>query len=86
MPWNPGSFATTNSRTGIMHIWNVSQKQPLELVRVGHTGFQSFVFLPKSERALCSFVDGSVGVFHLGRRQLEWMSSVREFASNLYIS
>ena len=77
MPWSPGSFATVNSRTSIMRIWNVSQKQPLELVRIGLSGINDFVFLPSTERALCAFVDGSVGVYNLTKRQLEWLSNVR---------
>ena len=50
-------------------------KQPLELIRVGNTGVLNFVVLPTTEWALCAFLDGTIGVFHMGRRQVEWMST-----------
>lgn len=32
MPWSPGSFASVESRTSVMRIWNVSQRVPQEKV------------------------------------------------------
>jgi WD40 repeat protein len=70
MTYAPGNFATVNNRTGVIRIWNASQKQPLELIKVSEAGFNSFIFLPNSERALGAFKDGSVGVFNIAKRRV----------------
>ena len=75
MEWAPGSFASVNSRTGVIQVWNVSQKHPQDLVRVGNCGFHSMTFVPGSQQALCAFGDGSVAVFHMGKRQTQFHGS-----------
>jgi hypothetical protein len=41
-------------------------------VRVGRAGFHSVMFIPGTELLLCSFHDGSVGVFHMVTRQMKF--------------
>lgn len=72
LEWAPGNFATVNNRTGVIRVWNVSQRHPLELVRATRTGFQAVAFIPGEQQALCAFTDGSVGVFHLGQKQMQY--------------
>jgi len=69
LPFAPGSFATANSRTGTLKIWNASQSKPIERLRLHSTAFHSFTMIPNSERALCSFVDGSVCLYHMKKKQ-----------------
>ena len=83
MPWSPGNFATVTSKTGIMRIWNASQSNPLYLIRIGHTGIQNFFFLSNTNLALCTFTDGSVCIYHMKRKRLEWMSNVSMFFTTL---
>lgn len=69
MEWAPGSFTSVNSRSGVIQVWNVSQKHPQDRIRVARSGFHSMAFVSGTQQALCAFVDGSVSVFHIGRRQ-----------------
>lgn len=39
MSWAPGSFVSVSSRTGVIRVWNVSQKQPIEVIKVSHMIF-----------------------------------------------
>lgn len=57
MDWTPGNFVSVTSRTGIVRVWNVSQKQPLELLRVKRCGFSHLSFLPNRYvfPACCSY-------------------------------
>lgn len=73
----PGNFGTVNARTGIMRIWNVSQKHSLEHIRIGDTGINKMIRLPRSDKVLCSFVDGAVGIYDLIKRRTSWASNVR---------
>ncbi|GMH75682.1 hypothetical protein TL16_g06841 [Triparma laevis f. inornata] len=72
--WAPGNFSTCNVRTGVVKVWNVSQTKPIEHRRVGHTGFQSCLVIPGTSRAICSFVDGSVTVFDMKKKQREFIT------------
>jgi WD40 repeat protein len=46
--------------------------QPLHLVRLSRVGLNSLVFIPGTELLLCSFHDGSVGVFNMVTRQMKF--------------
>ncbi|KAG9405553.1 WD repeat-containing protein 17 [Aphanomyces cochlioides] len=76
LPWASGLFVTANGRTGNVKLWNVSQTTPIEHFRVrpAGVGIHSTVVLPKSEQLLCASGDGSVGVYHVSRRQLVWQT------------
>ena len=38
LPWAPGLFMTVNNSNCVAKLWNVSQREPLETVRLGGTG------------------------------------------------
>lgn len=75
MPWASGNFATVTDRNGNLRVWNVSQPQPLEVLRVGTTGFTGLVFMPGTPRALCVFDDGSVCVYNIRKKYREFVSN-----------
>ena len=102
MPWNPGSFLTVSSRSGVISVYNISSQEPISTHRItSGTGFNflqrlSFGGKPIPERrgnrrdvddpytkesvqnlhraAICSFVDGSVGIVDLEKMSLMWRS------------
>lgn len=45
---------------------------PPLFLKAGKSGFHNLIFIPQSHRALCTFVDGSVGVFNLTSREMEF--------------
>jgi len=67
MAWTSGNFLTTNARTGIIKVWNVSQKQPLLTTRVTDTGINTVVFNARQTSGLFACVDGSIVVYDLER-------------------
>eukprot|EP00753_Platysulcus_tardus_P016802 PLAT6049.1.p1 GENE.PLAT6049.1~~PLAT6049.1.p1 ORF type:complete len:1230 (-),score=555.27 PLAT6049.1:33-3722(-) len=75
MDWAPGSFVSVNSRTSVIRVWNVSQKQPVEMFKVGRYGFHTISFVPDTDRALCAFADGAVGVYNMTRRKMEFQTN-----------
>ncbi|OQR81553.1 WD repeat-containing protein 17 isoform X3 [Thraustotheca clavata] len=74
LPSAPGQFVTANARSGILKVWNVSQPQPLQHIRVRSSGIHSIALL-NGQQLICAAVDGSVGVFHMIKQQLEWSSN-----------
>ncbi|KAA0157211.1 hypothetical protein FNF29_00563 [Cafeteria roenbergensis] len=70
LPWQPGSFASINGRAGVVRIWNVSQRAPLEVVQVSDRPAWGMSLLPGTTRLLLSFLDGAVAVFDLATRSL----------------
>jgi hypothetical protein len=43
---------------------------------VGPTGFTGISFIPGTERAMCAFQDGSVGIYHVIKKQMELTTKV----------
>ena len=72
LPGMPGSFLSAGDRAGVMRLWNVSQPQPLDVLRTGKPGFHSLRVVPGTSTVLCSFMDGTVAVYSVRRRQVEW--------------
>eukprot|EP01116_Phalansterium_solitarium_P012909 TRINITY_DN2963_c0_g1_i1.p1 TRINITY_DN2963_c0_g1~~TRINITY_DN2963_c0_g1_i1.p1 ORF type:complete len:1237 (+),score=444.65 TRINITY_DN2963_c0_g1_i1:142-3852(+) len=70
----PGGFLSTDTKTGVIRIWNVSQSSPLELVKVRKVGFYNLIYVDRAERVLCTFRDGSFGVYHMVKRRWEFLS------------
>ena len=64
MDWTAGSFATSNPRTGVIKVWNVSQRTPLDTLRVTpQAGILGISFVPGSTRAFCACSNGGVLVY-----------------------
>ena len=76
MDWTAGNFVSSNSKNSNLKVWNSSQKQSLETIKVsGDCGINSLYFNPGSRRLLCSNLEGSVQVYNLQKKQLEYVSS-----------
>ena len=72
MDWTAGSFLTANAKNGTLRVWNVSQKAPMDTIRVGDVGIAYFHLGPGTKQAICAHVDGSVSVFHLEKQHLDF--------------
>ena len=76
LDWTAGNFVSTNSKNGILKIWNASQRQqPLQSIRVANSGILSIHFGAGNKRAVCGCFDGSVVVYHMGKQQLEYSTA-----------
>ena len=72
MDWTAGNFISTNSMTGIVKVWNVSQKTPIQSIRVAQTGITNSCFGTNDHRLLVSGNDGSVVVYHIDKKYIEY--------------
>lgn len=75
LEWAPGSFLTSTSKTGILKLWNVSQKVPLESLRAVTGGVQSMCTVPASSSILLACVDGSFHVYNVMHKHTEYKTS-----------
>jgi WD40 repeat protein len=75
MDWTAGNFVSSNSKAGILRIWNASQRQPIDAVRVASAGINTVYFGAGTRRALCACVDGTLVVYHMVKMQVEFCSS-----------
>lgn len=79
IPGEPGNFVTAGEKTGILRLWNVSQKSPKGVCRPSKSGFQNLAFAP-GERGMngaatvCSFQDGSCGVYDLRKKSWDFLT------------
>jgi WD40 repeat protein len=72
LDWTAGNFISTNEKSGIGKIWNVSQKQPLESVKISTCGIIDCFVSATTKSVVTANSDGSVSVFNLQRKQLEF--------------
>lgn len=71
MHWAVGNFVTSNPRTGVIKVWNASQKQALESVRIPcNGGILALAFMPSSTTAVCCCSDGSIVAYDFVRRDI----------------
>ena len=70
LPWQPGAFASINGRAGVVRVWNVSQRSPLEVVMVSDRPAWAMSLLPGTTSLLLSFLDGAVAVYDLATRAM----------------
>ena len=75
LDWTAGNFVSSNSKNGSLKIWNASQKSPLETIRVGDVGIKYLKLGPGTKQCVCANVDGSVMVYHLEKRHIEFKTS-----------
>eukprot|EP00899_Mesostigma_viride_P007613 jgi/Mesvir1/16853/Mv15740-RA.3 len=68
----PGGFISFSDRTGVARLWNVSQSHPTTSLKTLGTGITALTFIPGSDRFVCTFKDGMVGVYSVSKRRLEW--------------
>jgi len=70
--WNkaaPGEFFTASAA---LKVWSVSKKSPTETLKVGNSGLKSAIYLHEQRSLLCSFENGSVGIYNLVKRKLDF--------------
>jgi WD40 repeat protein len=72
LDWTAGNFISTNEKTGVGRVWNVSQKQPLEAVKIASCGTADCFVCPASKSVITANSDGSVSVFNLQKNQTEF--------------
>ncbi|CAM9101486.1 unnamed protein product, partial [Ectocarpus fasciculatus] len=71
MDWTAGNFVSCNRRTGILKVWNVSQRQALDSVKIPCSGgILGVSFAPGSTAANCCCSDGSVVSYDFIRREV----------------
>ena len=75
MDWTAGNFVSANSKNGYLRVWNASQRQPLEAVRVAAGGLVTVYFGTGTKRAICACLDGSIVVFHMVKMQMEYCTA-----------
>ena len=68
-----GNFITTSSKVGALRLWNASLKTPKSIIKVGSTGIKSFFSFPSNPNLfLLAFRNGTVGIYNLGLKKLEF--------------
>ena len=70
--WAPGSFLSANEKTGILKLWNASNKTPLDSIRVNMGGILSMQAVPNSKSILLAGADGSFQMFHVENKHVEF--------------
>ena len=75
LDWTAGNFITTNEKTGHARIWNVSQKQPLETFKLSASGIKDLFVNSSTKSAISGNNDGSISIFNLFKRQIEYCSA-----------
>jgi WD repeat-containing protein 17 len=75
MDWTVGNFVSANSKNGYLRLWNASQRQPLESIRVAAGGLVTVYFGMGTKRAICACLDGSIVVYHMVKMQMEYCSA-----------
>lgn len=68
IPEIPGDFVTVSDKTGVIRVWNVSVRQAKDTIKAESGPFQGISFIMASQRALCRFKSGAVGICDLQKR------------------
>jgi WD40 repeat protein len=76
LPGVPGGFVTTDSRSGVLRVWNVSQRSAEAVLKLRDAGFVgvSAVSGLRGQRVLVlSGADGSVGLYSVSAGRFLWL-------------
>ena len=68
VPDVPGDFVTVSDKTGVIRVWYVSNRQPKDTLTAEAGPFQGISFVHGTQRALCRFKSGAVGLCDLSKR------------------
>eukprot|EP00929_Paragymnodinium_shiwhaense_P078519 TRINITY_DN40719_c0_g1_i1.p1 TRINITY_DN40719_c0_g1~~TRINITY_DN40719_c0_g1_i1.p1 ORF type:complete len:1260 (-),score=209.45 TRINITY_DN40719_c0_g1_i1:239-4018(-) len=72
----PGNFVTGTDKVGVLRLWNVSQKAPLAMIKVGSSGVSCIKAVPSEPNYfVISFKNSSVGVVDIATKQMRFMSA-----------
>lgn len=75
--WNhavPGEFFTCSEKVAALKVWNVSKKAPVDSFKLGNSGIRFIGHLRDRESLMVAFNSGSVGVYSLLKKKLEFVS------------
>ena len=80
LSWTSGNFIVSNNKSCVVNIFNVSQKQPLETVKIvpassTNYGVVSMSISYDSRSVLCAMNDGSFAHYNFQRHQLDYQSA-----------
>ena len=68
VPGVPGDFVSVTERTGLLRVWNVSGRSPRDTLKAEGGPFHGISFVEPTQRLLCRFRSGAVGLCELPRR------------------
>lgn len=72
----PGNFITASDKSGVLKIWNVSQKSPMGQIKVGVAGINSIVAMPSQpDLAVIAFKNGSIGVCDTATKKMQFATA-----------
>ena len=64
--WQPGNFVSTNSKTGVLKVWNVSQRTSLRAIKIAYEGGLLAAKVGViSKTVMCACTTGSIHVYSL---------------------
>ena len=58
VPAAPGDFVTASDKTGLLKVWNVSQRAPRETIKAEAGPLHAISFIEPTQRVLCRFKSG----------------------------
>ncbi|OMJ89434.1 hypothetical protein SteCoe_8434 [Stentor coeruleus] len=73
--WNkssPGEFFTVTDKIAALKVWNVSKKNPVDTVKLGNSGISHISYMHDRGELICAFKNGSIGVYSLLKKKLEF--------------
>ncbi|PRP82721.1 hypothetical protein PROFUN_09983 [Planoprotostelium fungivorum] len=71
---SPGTFFTADSKSGSIHMWNVSMPRPTQTVKMRKVPCTRILFIQSTSNLFCTFQDGCVGVYNLDKRRWDFLS------------
>ena len=75
LDWQAGNFASGNERNGTLKLWNVSQKTPIGIKRVGDIGIKNIVIGNTTKQCLCGHKDGSLSLYNIDKEVTDYKMS-----------
>jgi WD repeat-containing protein 17 len=73
--WNkssPGEFFTVTDKIAALKVWNVSKNTPVDTVKLGNSGISLIYYMHDRGELVCTFKSGSVGVYSLLKKKLDF--------------
>eukprot|EP00227_Mantoniella_beaufortii_P017354 CAMPEP_0197576540 /NCGR_PEP_ID=MMETSP1326-20131121/1535_1 /TAXON_ID=1155430 /ORGANISM="Genus nov. species nov., Strain RCC2288" /LENGTH=374 /DNA_ID=CAMNT_0043139489 /DNA_START=159 /DNA_END=1280 /DNA_ORIENTATION=+ len=68
----PGTFVSISDRHGVIRVWNVSNANPISMIKTEQGAISSIAQLHKSTKAVVSFKGGEVAIVDLHERRTQW--------------
>ena len=68
----PGTFVSASDRHGVLRVWNVSNANPMHMIKTDQGAVSSVACLHQSPRVVVSFKSGEVALVDLLERRTAW--------------